>query len=406
MMPRKLLSFLLIPLLLLPVTAMAQAGYTVEGVEVKSTASDGTTARMEAMTQGEIIAFEQLITRLLPAGEAEARIAAAKPHEISRMVRGYEIHDEKVSATSYAAKLDVNFDPTQVAAFLRGPQKPPPHVPGMPVPPQQAGQPAPPPVTAMPARQIRMPNMLVLPVWISDNQQALLWERDNIWRVAWNEAERSDTQFIRLPIGDQSDRIMIDGQQAIHASFSAFSAIAERYQSSTVIVAEARPTVSSGVNALAVRLRTLGREGQSGEQELTYEQRDGEPSDVLLARASQDIIQRVMYTAQQQAAAQQAQAQATAAAEAAAQQQAQQPAYMPRSKLTVLSRLQKLNDWVGLRKRLMALPMVEQVDMAAISSRQVDLVVHYRGSMAQLESAMVSQGIGVQKARNYWVVSF
>lgn len=402
MMPRKLLSFLLIPLLLLPVTAMAQTGYTVEGVEVQSTASDGTTARIEAMTQGEIAAFEQLITRLLPAGEAEARIAAAKPHEISRMVRGYEIHDEKVSATSYAAKLDVNFDPAQVAAFLRGPQKPPPHVPGMPVPPQQAGQPS---VAATPVQQVRMPNMLVLPVWISDNQEALLWERSNVWRVAWNEAERSDTQFIRLPIGDQSDRIMIDGQQAIQAPFQSFSAIAERYQSSTVIVAEARPTVSSGVNALAVRLRTLGRDGQSGEQELTYEQRASEPRDVLLARAAQDIIQRVMYTAQQQAAVQQAQARAKAE-EAAAQQQAQQPAYMPRSKLTVLSRLQKLNDWVGLRKRLMALPMVEQVDMAAISSRQVDLVVHYRGSMAQLESAMVSQGIGVQKARNYWVVSF
>lgn len=406
MMRRRLSClFLAAAMAMLAGQAWAQAGYTVEGVEVQATASDATTARMKAMEQGETEAFRRLLQRLLPSeAEAESRANAAAGHQISRMVRGYDVRNERLTATSYAARLDVNFDPAQVNAFLRGPQGQ--SGAGTPAHTLPGGQPSAQPATQpQPARSVgqHMSNLLVLPIWWQDGRSPLLWEGGNRWREAWNAAERSDTQFIRLPIGDQSDQMMIDGKQAVQAGFSAFSPIAERYQSSTVIVAQARQTVSSGVNALAVTLRTLGRDGQTGEQPLVYEQRSAEEADELMARAAQDIIQRVMYTAQQQAAMQQAQA-AAAQRQQEAEAARDQQGYAPRSRLTVLSRVQQLNDWVVLRRRLLSLPMVEQVDMAAISNQQVDLIVHYRGSHQQLEAAMLQQGLVVQKARNYWVV--
>lgn len=402
-MMQRIFSSILLFSLLLAMPAAAQTGHTVGGVEVKATAADATTARMQAMEAGEVQAFARLLEQMLPADEAAAKAASTPAHQISRMVRGYEVHNEKIGATSYEATLDVQFDPAQVQAFLRGPQQPP--VPGQPVPVPAPPLAAPPPPAADAAALMRraMSNVLVLPIWSGNRGTPLLWEEANSWRKVWNKAERGDTQFIRLPIGDQSDRMMLDAEQATRTQFADFSPIAERYQSSTVIVASARAGVSSGVNALLVDVRRLSHGGEVSEMPLVYEQNSGETGEDVMARAAQDIIRLVMHEERQRAAQQAQQAQAPAAAAGGAPPQVMQG---PVSRLTVLSRLERLNDWVGLRKRLQALPNVERVDLAAISNRQVDMVVHYRGSPAQLEAAMQSQGIRVSKSNNYWVVGF
>lgn len=375
--------FAILALSCLACAAQAQmANYTVNGVEVSATAADGTTARMNAMTQAEREAFTRLLARLLPSVEAEARAAAAPEHEISRMVRGYEVQDEKVGATSYAATLDVNFDERQVQAWLHRATMPVAEMPAAP-----AGMP--PAATVPPAVQrpeLMRSNVLVLPVLVVSDT-AMLWEERNVWRNAWNAAERSDTRFIRLPIGDQSDRLMVDAAQVSTAPFTAFSAIAERYQSSTVVVAEAFPTIAAGVNALGVRLRSLGREGQANAIDITYGQQEGESQSALMQRAAADIIDRIMQ-------------------EGMANSTPEQPHTAPRSKLTVLSRLDKLNDWVTLRQRLQSLPGVEHVALSAISGQQVDMVVHFRGSPQRLEAAMTAQGLKVSKAANYWVLGY
>lgn len=356
--------------------------YTVRDVEVSATAADGTTARMNAMTQAEREAFARLLEQLLLPEEAPVRAAAAQEYEISRMVRGYEVHNEKVGSTSYAATLDVNFDQNQVQAWLNRGAAP---AAGMPAAMPAAAVPAPAPVAQRPAAS--RSNVLVLPVLATDST-TMLWEEQNVWRNAWNAAERSDTRFIRLPIGDQSDKLMMEAAQVTTAPYASFSAIAERYQSSTIVVAEAFPTIGSGVRALGVRLRSLGMGGQTNTLELTYEQGEGETEAALMQRAASDIIDRIMREGASNSSPEQLQANA------------------PRSKLTVLSRLNKLNDWVVLRKRLLSLPSVEQVELSAISSQQADMVVHFRGSPDQLEAAMASQGLKVSKAYNYWVLGY
>jgi len=391
----RLLSCLSVFVLLAMPAQAESVSYTIQDVEVSATASDGTTARMQAMTQAEKDAFRQLMENLLAPEDAAARIAAAQEYQISRMVRGYEVRNEKVGATSYAAKLDVTFDPAQVQSFLTRPaagsaaaQAVTPPVAGQPLPvPPAVNVGAMPPVASVPVSvpSVRS-NVLVLPVF-STSDTHLLWEESNAWRQAWNQAERTDTQFIRLPIGDQSDQMVLAGSQVTTAPYASFSPIAERYQASTVLVAEALPSSASGGDGLAVRLRSLGMQGQSNELELSYQQQSGETQEAMMQRAAQDIIGRIMREGQQQSV--------------------QQPyAAAPRSKLTVLSRLNQLGDWVVLRKRLLSLPVVEAVELSAISSQQADMVVTFRGSPDQLEQGMASQGLKVNKAYNYWVVGF
>jgi chemotaxis protein histidine kinase CheA len=406
-MPRRILRYLsLISLLFASLAALpaaAETGYTIRGVEVNASASDATIARVQAMEEGERAAFAQLLAQLIAEEEAAAKAAATPAHVISRMVRGYEVHDEKVGATSYAATFDVNFDAAQVNAFIRAPQAQPtvagqPPVAAQPTAPAAPAAPRPAPVAA---RTQTAQNVLVLPVWVENADNPLLWESNNEWRAAWNNAERTDTQFIRLPIGDQSDRMVVDAPQALQGRFETFSPIAERYQSSTVVLAAAMPTVSSGVNALSVNLRRIERGGQISDTPLTYEQQSAESREEMMQRAAQDVIRRIMQEAQQRSLQQN-----QAAASPAAAPTNRPEAYAPRSRLTVLSRLERLNDWVNLRRRLMNLQAVEQVDLSAISNRQVDLVVHFRGSPVELEQQMQAAGMQVNKAPSYWIIGF
>jgi hypothetical protein len=230
-------------------------------------------------------------------------------------------------------------------------------------------------------------NVLVLPVLrVNEEGEGLLWETNNIWRGAWNRADRTNAPFIRLPIGDQSDMMMVDAKLAAEAPYENLGPIAERYQAGKVIVAVAHPTVAAGVNALGVTLRRMGGMGQAGVETLTYELQAGEEQESLMQRAAQDVIRRIQQEAQPVAAA------------------AAPQALNVHGKITVLSRLSRINDWVVLRKRLSSLPQVERVELAAISGQQADMVVHFKGGSDQLEAAMRGQGLTVNKSANYWVV--
>ena len=78
----------------------------------------------------------------------------------------------------------------------------------------------------------------------------------------------------------------------------------------------------------------------------------------------------------------------------------------PTNQVTVLTKLDQLNDWVVVRKRMSALPNVVQVELSAISSQQADIVLHFEGSPEMLLRNMTSQGLRVNQAYNYWVVAF
>lgn len=384
--------------------AAAAADYTIRDVQVSATAEDATTARMEAMAQAESLAFSRLLEQSVPAAQVEARKASIPAGTISSLVTGYDVRDEKISARSYSAVMDVTFNTNRVNALLAQGAAPAASTGGAPVKTytassathtlsRPAGQPA-----AQPAAAVENPVVLVLPVYAM-NGRAKLWEEDNLWRAAWNRAHRSDPQLLRLPIGDQSDKVVLpDARQA--SSFGHVSTLAQRYQAGTVMVVSASETVSSaGVRALQVGATVLSPESTSQQPAQVYELQAGETVDTAMERVAQSFVdsvteqrQRLQSTALENAAP--AQAQPNPAA----------PAMM--GQITVLSRLNAAADWAKLRKRLLAVSSVEQVRLSAISNHQADVVVQFRGSLPELEAAMTASGLQVSKTARYWVVAF
>ena len=76
-----------------------------------------------------------------------------------------------------------------------------------------------------------------------------------------------------------------------------------------------------------------------------------------------------------------------------------------KDKVMMLASISTMASWTELRKKLSGLPMVDKVEVLAISPQQVDLVLHFRGDRKSLGEAIAAQKIRLVQNPSFWVVS-
>jgi hypothetical protein len=96
--------------------AAQQSGFVVRNVTAEATAETATAARDRAIASGLRSAWVTLLAREAPSDQA--RLGAISAEEIERLVESYEVGDERVGPTRYAATLTVAFRPEPVRALL------------------------------------------------------------------------------------------------------------------------------------------------------------------------------------------------------------------------------------------------------------------------------------------------
>jgi hypothetical protein len=92
------------------------AGFTVRGIAAEASGETATAARERAIAAGLRSAWAALVAREAPG--AEARLGAVSGDELERLIESYEVENERVGATRYAATLTVNFRPDRVRSLL------------------------------------------------------------------------------------------------------------------------------------------------------------------------------------------------------------------------------------------------------------------------------------------------
>ena len=90
----------------------------VNGVVVEASAATAAAARDMAIVDGQRRAFRELIEHLAPGPEATA-LAKLSDAEIAPLIAGFEVADERASATRWRATLSFAFDQDAVRALLR-----------------------------------------------------------------------------------------------------------------------------------------------------------------------------------------------------------------------------------------------------------------------------------------------
>lgn len=92
------------------------SGFTVRGVAAEATAETATAARERAIAAALRNAWGALVAREAPG--AEARLGGLGAEEIERLVESFEVENERVGPTRYAATLAVHFRPAAVRPLL------------------------------------------------------------------------------------------------------------------------------------------------------------------------------------------------------------------------------------------------------------------------------------------------
>ena len=93
----------------LAIMPQAQAGtYTVSGIPVDVTAADASTARDQAIVDGQRAALQKLVENMMGAEKAK-QIPLPSDDEISAMVQDFEAENERVSSVRYVGSLTYRF---------------------------------------------------------------------------------------------------------------------------------------------------------------------------------------------------------------------------------------------------------------------------------------------------------
>jgi hypothetical protein len=330
-------------------------------VAVDVTGKDASDARTQAMAKAEIDALKDLLEKLTPQGQAPLIIASMDARKISNMVKGTEVLEEKISGNRYTARLIVSFDGDELSDLVSKVTE------------QAALDPT-----------STVSSFLIIPAY-EEGKYSQLWEEDNPWRSVWRSVGLETTSGdIIVPYGDARDSAILDKNNLATATYGSMVPMTIRYGVSDIIVLQAK-LVRQPDLILSVIKRRVTR-GKSEVQLLTYRADPQETRELLLLRAARDIASNL-----QQKKSEEVSTQTVRGGE--------------RNKVMMLASISTLGSWTQLRSKLSGLPMVDRVELLAMSPKQVDMVVHYRGEADSLGRAIESQHIRLVKNKDYWVVS-
>jgi hypothetical protein len=343
-LPRFLVAFALVLLAGIGPTFAEVDGFTISDVPAEATADSAAAARDIALAQGQRDALSQLLQRLTAPADAP-KLPKVTDDMVTRTVRTFEVQSERTSPTRYVAKLKVIFRRDAVldlltksnVAFTRPADRP----------------------------------MVVLPVWRTAGGP-ILWEDGNPWKEAWAARDPSaDLVPLLVPPGDLQDIRTIQAAQAEAGDPPALTALAQRYDADTIIVAEA--TLAPGGNKLDVTLRRAGPTGVANSTEsVALDPALTEPGKQMAA-AADEIARRI---------------------EEGTKEATLVPTGAPGSE-AVTVRIGSLQDWIAVRQRLRAVPAVSRVEVVSLSTGDARIILHYVGDPASLANTLNAQGLAL-----------
>lgn len=328
--------------------------FTVSGVHEDVTAANALAARDQAQAEGQAKAFAQLMDRLAP-GKAPHLSAS----QITDLVIGFEVANERSSTVRYTADYTFHFNPGAVRRMLDSN--------GVTV----VEQPA------------QVKPVVVLPVYIGGNR-AVLWDDPNPWRDAWaaHSGELSLLPVV-VPVGDLPDVSAIDAPKAVAGDRAAIKAISARYQNDDVLVVQGKFGDEPGRFEITATHYSPNNPGPPQITSLTTTAKPGETRTAQLAR-SVAFVETEIGQASRQASTVDTSTGGTIA-------------------VTLASG--SLGDWVMVRNRLRTIPNVRGADLVSFDRSELRIAIRYVGDQDQLKAALGGQGLDLGGTDPDWTLT-
>ncbi|MFD1623048.1 DUF2066 domain-containing protein [Azospirillum griseum] len=331
-----------------PTANTAADAFAVAGVKVDINAANANTARDQAIREAQNRAWVELYKRLVPGGTAPKLPEA----ELGKLIQGFEIDEERVSATQYVGAITVRFRPNAVRDLIGG------SVTGN----SQYVEP--------PAKPF-----VVLPVTMTGGR-TVLWEDRTPWRAAWEERPATSSLVpLVVPDGELADAQAIGTDEAVAGKPEALARIAQRYNAGGVIVARV-DLPAGGVEAGRALTVDLTRYGLDGARDtLTVTARpDGAGADAL-ARAVASVGTQLDD----------------------AWRRDNVMASGPEQSTLVRVPLASAADWAEVRKRLTGFAAVTKTDLQSLTRSAALVTLTHRGDADRLAQALTKRDLSLTR---------
>jgi hypothetical protein len=347
--------------------------FTVRAVPVDATAVNVTEAREQGLLAGRIAAFWKVIERLIAPEDLE-RVPEPTAGEVIIMVRDFSISGERSSAVRYISEMSVRFHPGPMRALLRA--------------------------AGIPFTETVSKPLVVVPLYREfAGGRLMLWEDPNPWRIAWTDpaSENGLVPYV-LPLGDIDDLTTLSMEQAVAGDGAALVALAARYGTAGTLTAAAEVSAEA-----AVPVEAPSQEEETDAEEiisvlltLTARHRDLPTDQMVLSYSGEpgEAFEEVLAGA----------AQAAAVAVENAWKAPNRVAYDSTTEITALIPLTGIRHWVRVKNQLETVPLIEHLDLQAITRDRAQVTLVYVGDVGQFNLALAQRDLAIVLQGGVWVV--
>jgi Uncharacterized protein conserved in bacteria (DUF2066) len=330
--------------------------FTIAPVHIDVTAASASAARDQALIEGERHGLQMLIERLTLAS-GRSRLPQPNNAQLSDLVEGFEVANERRSGVRYIADYTFHFRPDSVRQLLN-----------------QAG---------IAFAETPSKPLVVLAVLV-DGDRPVLWDDPNPWREAWAHAKLPPGLVpLVIPLGEINDVTAIDADGALHGDDARLSALSRRYDGDDVLVTTA--TVNQGATRGLDVVTTRYTPGDPANHQTwnnSVAANAGENDAAMMTRALSDTMARV--------------------------EEAWKVANIldARQGGTLLVRVAtaSLRDWIAVRDRLTGIPAVRSSQLMSIDRDGARVELHYVGDAAQLRLALAQRNLELSGSDPDWVL--
>ncbi|MGY8991285.1 MAG: DUF2066 domain-containing protein, partial [Rhodospirillales bacterium] len=326
-------------------------------VPVDVTAKSAATAKKEALTNGEMLAFSRLLERLTLLDELD-RLPQLGQRGIAPFVNNISLADEKTSGVRYLAKLTVRFKRQEVRKILMD--------------------------LGISFAETRSKPVLVLPVYQAAGA-LMLFDDPNPWREAWSGLpERDNLVPLNLPKGDLTDIAAVGAEQAVQGDQQRLNAITRRYKAGDTIVALARLSLDLRTSRPRVEmdLTRYGPNGAGRKETRILTAKAGETPQGLLNRGA-EILARLIED----------------------QWKLDNLLKFDQTGVVAVTvPISNLPSWLTVRKSLTQVSVVRQVDLVLLSREEVRANIQYIGELEQLILALEQADLRLSKEGDEWIL--
>ncbi len=325
-------------------TQAADERFAVD-VNVDVTDSNASLARERAMNEANRAAIVEVAKRITTV-EGAIRLGSMTDEQLINFIKEISVNSEKTSNIRYIASLRVVLNEGMLRQYMEERQIP---------------------ILANDETRI-----LIIPVFReSENDKALLWEGDNLWRLAWENTPRNNqTKFISLAASG-TNYMLMDANKAVTMDGEALNKLMLVNGADDVYVLEATYADTEGLTIQATSYkgdrqtinvtgdRNLGIELFKDAVEQTKQQLEQHYHEQNLQNNNQENVQ------------------------------------------TILFNFTSLSEWIRTEQILKKIPSVQNIETLAMGTNKIQFNLIFNGSFDKLLYALHEQSYSLTEKDGY-----